>query len=307
MITKFGKRFLTNYLAGNVNFSQKDLAFGIGNTTPNSLGNDTRLEFEFYRMPASLSSIDISQTGTDGSGNPIFSYSVIYKATIPQDVAGVISEIGLYPGTRLSVNNYDSKFVTSFENNLNWTDGTYNPTLQTNTKDSNGNYTFLSKIGDNMVGISANSGTTKEYYNSLYTYDISGYSVNDSLAIAYKKSDNNVSNITVKFYSSNSDYYSISFTPTSGTGDKLQSKTLNNLFNNVTGNPDPTNITKIGVSITASGGNSTVYFDGIRINDEDTFDPYFGLISRSVFTSGNELIKPAGRPVDVEYKFTLGF
>ncbi len=41
MITKFGKRFLTNYLAGNISFSEKELAFGIGSTAPNSSGNDT--------------------------------------------------------------------------------------------------------------------------------------------------------------------------------------------------------------------------------------------------------------------------
>ena len=307
MITKFGKRFLTNHIAGNVDFNQKDLAFGIGSTTPNVLGNDTRLEFEFYRMPASLSSIDISQTGVDGNGNPIFSYNVIYKATIPQDVAGVISEVGLYPGSRGSINNYDSKFLTAFNTNLDWTDGSGNPQIQNNTKDVNGNYTFLSKIGDNMVAITAPSGTTKEYQLLLNTFDISGYSVNDSLAIAYKKADTNVTSIVVKFYTTNNDYYSISFTPTSGTGDKIQSKTLNNLFTNITGTPLSNNINKIGVAITSSGGDSTVYFDGIRINDEDTFDPYFGLISRSVFVSGNELIKPSGRPVDIEYKLSLGF
>ena len=54
MITKFGKRFLTNYLAGNVAFSAKELAFGIGNTTPDTNGNDTRLDFEFYRVPVKL-------------------------------------------------------------------------------------------------------------------------------------------------------------------------------------------------------------------------------------------------------------
>jgi hypothetical protein len=42
MITKFGKRFLTNYLAGNVTFGNKDIALGIGSTTPNAKGKDTR-------------------------------------------------------------------------------------------------------------------------------------------------------------------------------------------------------------------------------------------------------------------------
>ena len=309
MITKFGKRFLTNYLAGNSNFSQKDLAFGISSTTPNSNGDDTKLGFEVYRLAANLSSIDISQTGTDGSGNPIYSYSVIYRTTLPQSFSGVISEIGLYPGTRASINNFDSKLLSTFDDPFSWQDSNgSHPSIQSNAIDSSGNYTFLSKLGENMIGISSNASSSKEYMYAQQALDISGYSINDSLAIAYKKSDINLSNIVVKFYSSGNDYYSITFTPESGTGDKISSLTLNNLFNNPTGSPDSTSITKIGVSVTAtSGGSTTVYFDALRVNDEDTFDPVYGLISRSVYTSGNELIKPSGRPVDVEYKLTLGF
>jgi hypothetical protein len=45
--------------------------------------------------------------------------------------------------------------------------------------------------------------------------------------------------------------------------------------------------------------------DGLRINDEDTFDPTFGLISRSILATA--LSKSAGRAVDVEYKLDLAF
>lgn len=299
MITKFGKRFLTSYLAGNNTFSSKDLAFGIGSVTPNAKGNDTRLNFEIYRVPVSISSFDIVQTGTDVDGDPIFAYTIIYRATIPQDVSGVISEIGLYPGVRTSTNYFDSKFVTAFENNLSWSDGTNSPEMQSNSD------IYTAKIGDGAVKVQVASGQTKLYKCNLTELNLSGYSVNDSLAIAYTKADTHTSNITVNFYSSDTDYYSISFTPESGTGSKIQSLTLNNLFNNVTGNPDPANIVKIGISTTATGGATTVYYDGIRINDEDTFDPTYGIISRSVLNS--PLVKSSGRPVDVEYKVQLEF
>ncbi|NBP58647.1 hypothetical protein EBU71_19330, partial [bacterium] len=94
MITKFGKRFLTSYLSGNNSFSSKELAFGIGSTTPNIKGNDTKLDFEFYRIPVELSSFNVIQNGVDGDGDPVYEYFVTYKSTIPQDVSGVISEIG---------------------------------------------------------------------------------------------------------------------------------------------------------------------------------------------------------------------
>jgi len=308
MITKFGKRFLTSYMAGNEQFASKELALGIGSTAPNAKGNDTKLDFEFYRLPVELSSFNILQTGVDGDGDPVFSYSITYKSTIPQDISGVVSEIGLYPADRLSFNSFDSKFITSFTNEFNWFAGTENPASQGNTQDANGNYTFLSKVSDSMIKVDVTSGQTKEYVNSLISDDISGYSINDTISIAYKKADNNVSKIRVKFYSSDLAYYYVDFTPESGIGDKIQTLSLNDLFSNYTASPnlpDPSSITKIGVATTASGGNTTVYFDAIRINDEDTFDPSYGLISRSVLST--PLIKKPGRPVDIEYKLQLDF
>ena len=298
MITKFGKRFLTNYLAGNISFSEKELVFGIGSTAANSSGNDTRLEFEFYRVPVKLTSIDIAEV----SGS--FVYKAVFVATIPQDVAGVISEIALYPASRTSINNFDSKFISSFENNVLWEDSSgSNPQIALNDS----TYTF--KIGENAVLIQSPSSTAKEYKTATGTIDLSGYSISDSLSIAYKKVDANLSNIRVKLYSSDAQYCYVDFTPVSGTGDRIQSASLNTLFSNTSATPpDFKNITSLGVEVTAtSGGTTSVYFDGIRINDEDTFDPSYGMISRSVLTGGDIITKPSGRQVDVEYKLQLGF
>ncbi len=298
MITKFGKRFLTNYLAGNISFPEKELALGIGSTAANVDGNDTRLEFEFYRVPVKLTSIDI----TEVSGS--FVYKAVFVATIPQDMAGIVSEIALYPASRTSINNFDSKFISSFENNVLWEDSTgSNPQIVLN----NSTYTF--KIGETAVLIQSPLSTAKEYKTVTGTLDLSGYSINDSLSIAYKKVDDNLSNIRVKFYSSDTQYCYVDFTPASGAGDRIQSVSLSTLFSNTsTTPPDFKNIINLGVEVTAtSGGTTSVYFDGIRINDEDTFDPSYGMISRSVLTGGDIIIKPSGRQVDVEYKLQLGF
>jgi hypothetical protein len=297
MITKFGKRFLTDFIAGNSTFNRKDIALGIGTTTATE--NDTRLEFEFYRLPVTLGSINIEDDGAGG-----FNYYIIYKTTIPQDVSGVVTEIGLYPGERKSINSFDSKFITSFENNYTWLDSSNNsPQLKAN----NTTDPFLSKIGEHMVQFDVNTSTSKEYTNSIVNLDLSGYSVNDSLSIAYKKKDTNVTKIRVKLYSSDTQYYYADFTPLSGTGDKIQSVSMSTIFSNTSATPpDATSITKIGIEVTAgAGGATTVYFDGLRINDEDTFDPSYGLISRKILTT--PLQKPSGRPVDIEYKLQLEF
>ena len=300
VITKFGKRFLTNYLAGNTQFAEKDIAIGIATDTeyPISASN-SRLGFEFYRLPVNYGGIDIRQNPgvVDEDGNPGFLYSVIYKTTIPQDVAGIINEIGLYPGKRTSDNNYDSKFLTDFENNTVWFDSSgYNPQIVS---------TNNPRIGSYLIKSSTSAGnTTKEYKTSINSLDISGYSVYDSITLAFNQADANLSSIKIRFYSSDASYFESTFTTTSTTGNKIQSNILNSMLASPINNPDPTSISKIGIIIASgSGGAATVYLDGLRINDEDTFDPTYGMISRSTLSTA--LSKLAGRQVDIEYRLDL--
>lgn len=290
IITKFGKRFFTNIISGNITDNGKDMVFGIDTTAATE--NDTRLGFEFYRIPISLASTDIQTTGG------VTTYSVVYKSTIPQNVSGVISEIGLYPSTRTSINNYDSKFVTDFGNFLDWTTSTgYNPAVTTTG----------AKIGSNILTMSSNTTSAQEYKSNT-SLDISGYSNADSLKLSYYKNDANLQNIIVRLYHTDSDYYSVTITPASGTGYKItEDIPLSTLFAASTGSVDKTQISKIGITVTPTSGNSTtVGLDGLRINDEDTFDPTFGLLSRSVLDSPY-LTKLAGRQVDVEYRLDLDF
>jgi len=291
MITKFGKRFIAQYLAGNVTFPAQDLAVGIDSTSPDANGNDTRLGFEFYRLPVTLGTIDIQ---TDENGDS--TYSVVYKATIPQDVAGQIKEIGLYPSSRISVNNFDSKFISDFENNLLWLN-----------EDNNNPELVISptpRIGATMSKFTAASSSSVEYKSSFSSFDLSGYSSNDTIALAFNQADTNLSSITVKFYSSDTSYSYATFNGLNSIGNNIKQVSLSSL--QTFGSPDVTAITKVGIEVTAkSSGATIVYLDGLRINDEDTFDPRFGLIARSVLTS--TLDKKAGRPADIEYRMGLNF
>jgi hypothetical protein len=291
LITNFGKRFIANFIAGNIQDASKDIAIGIDSTA--ATNQDTRLGFEFYRLPVTIGSTDIQTV------DEVTTYSVVYKTTIPQDVSGQINEIGLYPSTRTNINNFDSKFLADFANSLSWyTSGLTNPLSDTTAGKS--------KIGDNLLTFTSNGTSAQEYFNNTIL-DFSGYSVNDSIRLAYYKNNNNLQNIIIKFYTSNSDYYTATITPAAGTGYKTTSDILlSSVFGTVTGSPDKSNISKIGITITPTSGNTTtVGMDALRINDEDTFDPIFGLISRSVL--GSTLLKSAGRSVDIEYKLDLSF
>ena len=291
IITKFGKRFIANFIAGNIEDASKDMAIGIDTTA--ATDEDTRLGFEFYRLPVTLGSTNIQTiSGTT-------TYEVVYKTTIPQDVSGQINEIGLYPSTRASINNFDSRFLADFADSLDWQTGAAtNPDYDTTPG--------RAKVGDSLLTFTSNTTSAQEYFHTT-SLDLSGYSVNDSIRLAYYKNDANLQSIILKLYSSNSNYYTTTITPASGTGYKITSDILlSTVFGTPTGTPDKTNINKIGITITPTSTNTTsVGMDGLRINDEDTFDPIFGLISRSVLVT--TLSKSAGRAVDVEYKLDLDF
>lgn len=299
LITKFGKRFLTSHLAGLVAFNSKDIAVGIANGTDYALSDtNSRLGFEFYKSQVNFGSIDINDPGTG------YTYNIIYKTTLPQDLVGTIKEIGLYPDGRASQNLFDSKFLSTFENNLEW-------------KDSTGNNpdvidTVAPRIGNYLLEVKLPSGntvdSTKEYKTAVGSFDLSGYSVNDSISLAFNIVDTNSAKIRIKFYSSATDYFYADIATSSlSTGNYIKEVSLSSIFDNMSGTPDPTLISHIGIELsrTSNLSQSIVYLDGLRVNDEDTFDPIYGMISRSILTTPIEKI--AGRPIDIEYKLTLGF
>lgn len=293
VITRFGRRFLTNVIAGNANPYKKDIAIGIGSSAASI--DDTRLQFEWYRLPVIFGSTDIQTV--DGTT----SYSVIYKTTLPQNISGEIKEIGLYPSKTESINEFDDKFISDFSDAFTWSSAEGDFPIATYNGD-----TAYSKIGDNVLDFESISGTPKEYFLNS-PMNMFGYSSNDSITISYYAYDAHLSSIRLRFYSSDSSYFQLSATPVSGTGHKITSDIpLSYLFGNAINNPDASKIIKVGVAaIPTSGQTTKIGMDGIRINDEDTFDPIYGIISRSVLSEA--VTKYAGRQLDIEYKVDLGY
>ena len=308
LITKFGKRFLTTFIAGSASFETKDIALGVASSSDYALSDtNSRLGFEFYRLPVRYGSTDIQTTGGTTT------YSVIFKTTVPQDIAGVIKEIGLYPGKKTSVNNFDSKFITAFEDNILWTENgqSYYPSYVPKTD------ILIPRIGDNYIkwdfvyGSTLNTtNTTREFRLPLDNFNLEGYGANDTITIAYNRVDTNSTKLRLKFYFSDTNYYYVDVpTFTDGTGDRpIKEVAVSTLLGQYSSSPTSKNITKLGIENTRSStaSNAIVYLDGIRINDEDTFDPTYGLISRATIDSPF-LTKVNGRQLDIEYKLSLGF
>ena len=284
MITKFGKRFLTNFVAGNSSFSSKEMAIGIATGTEYALSDtNSRLGFEFYRVPIRVGGIDI-----DSSVSPV-KYTVIYSATLPTNIAGKINEIGIYSGQSYSRNLYESKFISNFELPYQWSP---EPELdQTN-----------SRVGDSSLTFTSNAAAPREYTYILDSMDISGYNPLDTLSFSYKANDANLSSLKVRLYSSDTDYLEFTFTGHS-VGNNI--KNLNMSTGVSTGTFNPQSVVKLGIIVTPTTAQTSVSMDGLRINDEDTFDPEYGLIARSILDS--TMIKVIGREASIEFKLDLSF
>lgn len=284
MITRFGKRFLTNFIAGTNTFANKEIAIGIANNSEYLLEDtNSRLGFEFYRVPARVGGVDI-----DASVTPT-KYTVIYSATIPTNIAGKINELGLYPGTRSSRNDFDSKIITDFELPYEWT-----PTPQIDQVNQ--------RVGDSCLLFTSDGSTEREYTIATPSLDMSGYSPLDTICFSYKVNNAFLSSIKVKFYSSTQDYYQLVYNDNS-IGYKIINKNVSDLV--AVGNPNINNINRIGIEIIPTSSQASVSVDAIRVNDEDTFDPTYGLIARSVLTT--EVNKVIGRESQIEFKLDISF
>jgi hypothetical protein len=300
LITKFGKRFLTNFIAGNTSFSNKEIAIGIANNTEYPLSDtNSRLGFEFYRIPARAGGIDI-----DASVTPT-KYTVIYSATIPTNVAGKINEVGLYPGERSSKNYFDSKLLYNFELPYDWTTHDVVVSGNTITTPSYDPEAAIYRVGagDSGLNFICLPNSTLEWTTPV-SLDLSGYSQQDSITFAFSAPSINNSSIKIKFYSSDNNYYEFDFS-TSGTGNFIIEKPFST--GTAYGSPNIQNINKMGFVLTGGSGAEVarVRADAIRINDEDTFDPTYGLIARSILPA--EITKVLGRESQIEFKLDLSF
>jgi len=283
MITRFGKRFLTDYIAGNRTFFDKVLSFGIATNAEYALSDtNSRLGFEFYNVPVLFGGIDV-----DTSTSP-YTYTAIYSTKLPPNLAGKINEIALYPGRRSSNNSYDSRFITTFESPFEWTPS---PTL--NETDY--------RVGNSSLDLSSNGTSQQEYIAIIPSFDIAGYSNFDTLSFSYKVNNANLSSVKVRLYSSESDYFQFNFT-----GHSVGWNIKNVSFADMTsvGNPQRASISKLGIVVVPTASATSITVDGLRVNDEDTFDPAYGMIARSNIT---EVEKVAGRELIIEYKLELDF
>ena len=272
LLTIKGKQQVLRLLSSQIAKLGESIAVGVSGTTATT--SDDALSFELARTKISVSSPDFVNN------------KIVFKGTLPGDISGIIYEVGLwsllnnaYSGT------YESKVLVSFDSaNEFWPSGASWQTAN-------------ARIGIDALRLAPLTSATANLSLSGVALDLLGYSDADQFKLAYWVQNAFCANVKLKFMTTVSDYYTYTIT-TPSSGYHMQSFGKGNFTS--TGSPTWSNITTVDVSATATaGGACNVDFDGIRIEDTDSYNPEYFLISRAVLVS--PITKNPYSPMDIEY------
>jgi hypothetical protein len=270
LITTEGARLILRVLAEQASSLGQAIGLGVGNAA--AVVGDTRLKWEIDRA-----AIDIKNVDYDNS-------RVIMKTTLPQNSIYTIYEVGLWSQFTNSFNSDNvSRVLTTFETAFeSWTNTTLDSTQARTSPDS--------------VKIDAGaSATTTSTLN--VDLDLSGYSALDTFNIAFYKANNNITTLKLNFASTTGSWEGSATVSALPIGYNIISISKGSFV--ATGTPDWSAITSMNVKVTAGASAGYLIMDGIRIEDGDTLNPSYALVSRSVLAT--PLVKTDSSPMDIEY------
>jgi hypothetical protein len=280
MLTTEGMNHVRRYMAGYVPAIAGAMVFGTGSRAEQ--GADFGLQFEVARSQIKLVTYDFAAN------------QGIYKAAVPLDYAGIISEIGLYSSyANNSAGSSGSKMLSDINTGETW--------VQSGTTTVSTFTATAARIGSEGLSQTPAASTSRADALSGLHLDLSGYSNSDFISLAFNIGNANTSAMNVRFKTDNSNYYTFAI-PSVTAGykfvDFLRSTST------PTGSPSWANITEIELNTTSgAGGASAITWDGIMIQDTDTSNLDYLLVARKVLAS--PVTKIANQTQDIQYALNV--
>jgi hypothetical protein len=282
VVTTLGKKAIADHLAGIIPDWAGSIAVGVGSTTATS--SDKRLVFETTR--SSVSSKVVSYGGGTAGA-----HRIIVKATLDPEIAGTFSEMGVFSLDRNdSLGNYSSTMISFCDSTETWqqyngSDWIANPNSPDTTNEKN---------GIDAVALTS-AGSAVRYRLSGLDINLAEYASTDLFLFAAKVNAGSLTTMVVRFNTDDSNYYTYT-TPTFATGTYGVVSYAKSNWTAV-GSPSWGNITSIEFTVTGTG--LTLMLDGIRIEEVESANPDYVLVSRSVL--GAPIVKSSGSLLEVEY------
>ena len=260
MLTTEGKNHIRRYLAGWVPAIAQTVAFGVGSRAESL--SDIALQMETIKSPVNLTSYDFVNN------------VLVYKASVPDDYAGKIYEVGIYSlEADPAAGEFSSRTLTIFDYaNEDW--------INVGTGAAATFTAVNNRVGLYALSATTASSTTETFSLRNVLLDLSGYSNADTFNFAYNVANANTSNIKFRFLTDSANYYEFAL-GSQTTGYKITEVAKGTAT--VTGTPNWTNITEIQVIVTSgAGGASSIEFDAIRVEDKDSLSLDYILVARKV-------------------------
>ena len=270
LITTEGQRLILRVLAEQASSIGGAIGVGVGNAA--AVVGDTRLRWEVDRQAIAIKNVDYTNS------------RVIMKTTLPQTSIYTIYEVGVWSQFTNNFNSDNaSRVLTTFETAFeNWSNATLDSTQSRTSPDS--------------IRIDAGASATVAAATDV-DLDLSGYSAADTFNIAFYKANNNITTLKLNLASATGSYEGSVTVSSLPVGYNVV--TISKGAFVATGTPDWSAITTMTVKVTAGASAGYLIMDGIRIEDGDTLNPSYALVSRSVL--GSPLVKTDSSPMDIEY------
>lgn len=277
MITVDGKLHIKRYLAGFVPSIAQSIAFGVGDKV--EANTDTKLQFEVGRTDISLTSYDFVNN------------KLIFKAPVSEEFSGKVYEVALFSmSSNAAAGEFGSRILTTFDSfTEEWVDATTSVAGTFNSTNA--------RIGADALRHSPALSTSKTDTLRDVTLDLSGYSSADKFVLAYNVGNANTSSINLRFMTDTTNYYTITLGAQTA-GYKVTEATKGSAV--ATGTPDWGNITEIRiVTNSAASGASQVDYDGLRVEDADTVNSDYVMVSRELLSV--VYVKQEGMTQEIEF------
>lgn len=288
LLTDQGKRIIAAYLAGNAPAWAGAIAIGAGDTAATVY--DQRLAFEFYRAETKAGAVNFNSA--------VDTHTIVMKAEVDPAVEGTIYEVGIFPDdVNGSAGMAQSSVLTVGDDTEPWEHMVSSEWVE-NTVEADPQYT---RIGTNSI-VFDDSGDGRFRFTGIST-DFAPYSGADLFAFAMIGTGDDPTTVEIRFNTDDANYYSYTVSVASLLGASGEYKTSSFAKSNwgAVGTPNWSDITSLEFVMT--GSDYALQLDGVRVEDADTVNPDYDLVSRTILD--DPIYKSAGRQMDVEYYLDL--
>jgi hypothetical protein len=289
VITTAGKNQIAKSIANQSSQWAGSIAIGSGASAASAANK--KLNFEYARGPVNSISY---QVGVPSSNN----IRLTAKAALGENISGQIYEIGIF-----SSSSFTSQFETilcNCDDAEGWdyqkTDGTWDELININ-----GYSATVGRAGNQSINFSTSLGVgiTVTKVRFFADFDFSEVSSTDTFAFAVQKIGGSAGNITVRFYTDETNYFTASLsTIASGTNTYTILESAKSSWSVGAGAPDWSNINFIEIN----NPEGNIYLDGIRV-DNVVAETQSILVSRSL--PSTIITKVEGTPLEIEYLLDL--